>query len=170
MPTRRGVAVAAAPATKRSGIAATTKAACLRMLQTLFSKCCARVAPPLGERRDENLAVAGTVELAEEDSLPAAERELAVADRDEDLRAHERCANMGRRVRPVGGLGVLPPPLVVHELLESVLEILGNERVGVLVDRDTRRRVRHVDERSSGPVRVDERRLNQLRDVQELGL
>src|SRR6478736_3310654 len=55
----------------------------------------------LRQRRDDDLAVARPVELAEEDPLPAAERELPVLQRDEDLRARERGAHVRRRVRPV---------------------------------------------------------------------
>ena len=105
------------------------------------------------KRRDEDLAVARPVELAEEDALPLPERELAVADRDEDLRARQRRADVRRRVRAVRILGVLPVPAVVDDLLERVLEVLGDERVGVLVDRDAGRRVRDVDERRRGAVR-----------------
>ena len=104
----------------------------------------------LAQDADEDLAVARPVELAEEDPLPAAERELAVADRDEDLRAHERSAHVRGGVRP-RVLGVLPVPPLVDDLLERVLEVLRDERVGVLVDRDARRRVRDVDERRRAP-------------------
>jgi hypothetical protein len=41
-----------------------------------------------------------------------------------------------RGVRAVRILDVLPVPAVVDDLLERVLEIPGDERVGVLVDRD----------------------------------
>ena len=81
--------------------------------------------PRSGERRDEDLALARPVELAEEDSLPAAERELAVVERDEDLRCSSarrarararsarrdpRCASSpSRRRRPSGGRSRDPP-------------------------------------------------------------
>src|SRR5438105_1801366 len=86
------------------------------------------------KRRDDDLAVARTVELAEEDPLPLTERELAAVERDEDLRVHQRCPNMGRRIGSVGILDVLPIPAVVDDLLERVLEILRHERIRVLVD------------------------------------
>ena len=73
-------------------------------------------------------------------------------------------------VRPVGILGVLPVPPVVDHLLKRVLEVLRDERVGVLVDRDARRRMRDVDEGGGGAIRVAERRLDLLGDVHELGL
>src|SRR5690242_4582377 len=124
----------------------------------------------LGERGDDDLTLARPVELAEEDPLPAAERELPVAERDEDLRARQRRAHVRRRVRTVGILHVLPVPAVVDDLLQRVLEILRDERVGVLVDRDAGRRVRDVDERGRGAVRLAERLLHLRRDVDELGL
>ena len=55
-------------------------------------------------------------------------------------------------------------------LCMRVLEVFGDERVGVLVDRHAGRRVRDVDERGGGAVRLAERRLHLLRDVEELGL
>ena len=48
------------------------------------------------------------------------------------------------------------------------LEVAGDRGVGVLVDRDARRRVRDVDERGRGAVELAERRAHQLGDVDEL--
>src|SRR6266487_2999655 len=124
----------------------------------------------LAQRGDEDLAVTRPVELAEEDALPAAERELAVAQRHEDLRAHQRGAHVRRGVGPVRVVDVLPGPAVVDDLLERVLEILRHEGVGVLGDRDAGRRVGNVDEGGCRAVRLAERSLYLLRDVQELGL
>src|SRR6266446_4829175 len=78
----------------------------------------------LAERGDEDLAVARSVELAEEDPLPPTERELAVADRDEDLRARQRRAYVRGCVRSVGIVDVLPVPAVVDDFLQRVLEVL----------------------------------------------
>src|SRR3954454_9076924 len=72
----------------------------------------------LPQRGDVDLAVSGTVELAEEDALPGPERELPVGERHEDLRAHQRGADVGRRVGTVRVLDVLPVPAVVDDLLE----------------------------------------------------
>src|SRR5512132_2827515 len=44
----------------------------------------------LTERRDVDLAVPGTVELAEEDALPRSECEFPLVERHHDLRAHQR--------------------------------------------------------------------------------
>ena len=117
-----------------------------------------------------DLAVARPVELAEEDPLPAAERELAAVERHEDLRVHQRRAHVRGGVGAVGVLGVLPVPAVVDHLLERVLEVLRDERVGVLVDRDARGRVRNVDEGRRSAVRAGERLLHEVGDVHELGL
>src|SRR5258707_633756 len=65
---------------------------------------------------------------------------------------------------------MLPVPAVVDDPLHRVLEILGDERVSVLVDRDARRRVRDVDERGRGAVGLAQRRLHLLGDVDELSL
>src|SRR5919201_5337180 len=59
------------------------------------------------QRRDVDLALTRTVELAEEDPLPRAERELAVAQRHEHLRRDQRRAHVRGRVRPVRILDVL---------------------------------------------------------------
>src|SRR5262245_36094582 len=119
---------------------------------------------------DVNLAVARAVELAEEDPLPAAELELPVLERDEDLSADERRADVRRRVRPVRVLRVLPLPVLVHDLLEGVLEVLGDERVRVLVDRHPGGRVGDEDERGARTVGAVQRLPHLLGDVHELGL
>src|SRR5689334_12501666 len=94
-----------------------------------------------GQRRDEDLALARAVELAEEDALVGAEREAPFAQRDEHLRARgERGACVRRRVRPV--LVVMAPvPIVADDALERVLEIGHELRVDPLVDRDARGRM-----------------------------
>src|SRR5712691_7479371 len=120
------------------------------------------------QRGHVDLARARPVELAEEDALPAAEREPAVLERDEHLRAHERGADVRRRVRPVRILDVLPAPAVLDDLLERGLEVAGDGGVGVLVDRHARSRVRDVDQRGRGAVRLAERVLDRLRDVDQL--
>src|SRR5207248_3873377 len=85
--------------------------------------------PFLRERRDVDLSLARAVELAEEDPLPRSQRELAVVERHEDLRADQRRANVRRSVRPVRILDVIPVPNVVDELLECRLEVEGDGRV-----------------------------------------
>ena len=45
-------------------------------------------------------------------------------------------------------LDVLPAPALADDPLERQLEVASDERVDVLVDRQTGRRVRHVDEHS----------------------
>src|SRR4051794_4536488 len=129
-----------------------------------------RMGASLRERSDVDLAVARAVELAEEDPLVPPEREPAVAQRHEDLRAHQRRAHVRRRVRPVGIVDVLPLPVLVDDLLQRALEVQPDEGVGALVDRHAGRRVRHVDERRTGPVDVGECRLHLLGDVHELRL
>src|SRR5580765_6445884 len=125
---------------------------------------------PSAQGGDEDVAVAGAVELAEEDPLPASEAELAVVDRNEHLRPDQRTAHMGRRVRAVRVLDVLPRPAVIDDLLQRRLEVAGDEWVGALVDRHPGGRVRYVDERCRGAVRPVERLLHLIGDVDELGL
>ena len=93
------------------------------------------------------------VELAEEDALPRAERELAVAKRHEHLRPHQRRARMRGRVL-LALLDVLPPPRLRDELLERHLEVARDHRIGVLVDRQAGGRVRDVDEHGRRAARV----------------
>src|SRR6185312_747624 len=81
---------------------------------------------PILKLSDEDLALARSVELAEEDALPLAERKLAVAQRDEDLRARQRRADVRRRVRAVGIFDMLPVPAVVDDPLHGVLEVFGD--------------------------------------------
>src|SRR2546421_1221825 len=123
----------------------------------------------LAQRSDVDLSVARAVEFAEEDPLPGAESELAVVKRHEDLRAHQRCTDVRRRIRAVGIFDVTPFPAVVDDLLQRRLEILGDGRIGVLVDRDPGRRVRHVDECGRRSVRRPEGFLHLAGDVHQLG-
>src|SRR5919204_575856 len=122
----------------------------------------------LRQRGDVDLPLARPVELAEEDSLPAAERELPVVERDEHLGAHERRADVRRGVRPVRVLDMLPAPPVLDDLLERSLEVARNRGIRALVDRHARGRVRHVHERGGRAVRVAQRVLHRFRDVDEL--
>src|SRR5436305_3388114 len=52
--------------------------------------------PSSGETCDIDRSLARAIELAEEDALVATERQLPVAERHEDLRAHQRRADVGR--------------------------------------------------------------------------
>src|SRR5438067_2955310 len=86
--------------------------------------------------------LAPAVELAEEDSLPATEQQLAVGEGDGDARADER----GLDVR----VGVLLAVAEAHAVLrderaQGVEHVARNVRVGVLVDRQARGRVAHVE-------------------------
>src|SRR6266487_6758027 len=155
MPVRRGAPTGAGKTSTATAAAASTT----RLTHAKLAK-----------RGDDDLAVARPVELAEEDPLPLTECELAVAERDHDLRARQRRTYVRGCVRPVGILDVLPVPAVVDDLLQRGLEVLCDERVGVLVDRHPGRRVRHVDERGGGAVRLAEGCLHLLGDVDELGL
>ncbi len=85
------------------------------------------------------------VELAEEDALPGAELELSVDERDHDLGAHQRGADVRGRVL-LALLDVQPAPPFGRDPLEGHFEVAGDHRVGVLVDRQPRSRVRDVDE------------------------
>src|SRR5262249_19329186 len=107
------------------------------------------------------------VELAEEDALPGAERKPSVADGDDDLLAHQARADVRGRVL-LAGLDVLPAPAVADDALERRLEVPGDGRFGVLVDRQCRGSVR--DEEQGGGVTVEavQRALDLAGDVDEL--
>src|SRR5207248_527303 len=100
--------------------------------------------------------LARPVELAEEDPLPGPERKPAAVERNEDLRAHQRGADVRGRIL-LALLDVLPAPAVADDPLERSLEVARDSRVGVLVDRHPGGRVRHVDERRRRAVGVAER-------------
>src|SRR3954451_24121982 len=103
----------------------------------------------LAEDADIELAGARAVELAEEDALPGPQRELPVVpQRHEHLRPHQRCPRMRGSVL-LTLLEVLPPPPFGNDLLERHLEVPGDERVGIRIDRQAGGRVRHVDEARS---------------------
>src|SRR5882672_6390558 len=77
--------------------------------------------PALREDGDVDGALARAVELAEEDSLIGAERQLPVAERNQHLRSNEGRANVRWAVRSV--LVVVPPrPFVVDDVFEGTLD------------------------------------------------
>ena len=113
-------------------------------------------------------SLARAVELAEEDPLPRAERERPVlAQRDDDARPHERRADVRRRVL-LARLDVLPRPAVLDHPLERRLEVARDRRVGVLVDRHARGRVRDVDEDCGASLVADARPRTSARDVDDV--
>src|SRR6185503_2566300 len=124
---------------------------------------------PSVQRRDVDLALPRAVELAEEDALIGPEGELALGQRDHDLRPDEGRARMGRRIRAVGVV-VPPPPVLSDDSTEGALEILDEVGVDVLVDRHGSGRVRDVDERRGARPVAPHRRAHLLSDVDELGL
>src|SRR5262245_28373337 len=119
------------------------------------------------EWSDQNLPLAGTVELAEEDPLPGAERELATVERDEHLRAHQGRAHM-RGCVFLTRLDVLPAPVVPHHSLERDLEVARDGRIGMLLDGDAGGRVRDVDQNRGCAVLTVERLLDLRGDVDQL--
>src|SRR5581483_11331649 len=121
-----------------------------------------------GSGQDGDVHRSGTraVELAEEDALPGTERQAAASQRHDHLRPHQRRADMRRRVL-LALLDVLPAPLVADDPLERRLEVAADGRVGVLVDRQARRRVRHVDEHRRA-VDARDRLDDGTRDVEHL--
>src|SRR3954453_2126882 len=76
----------------------------------------------LGEHGDEDSAGPRAVELAQEDALPGPEREIPLAQRDQQLRPHQRRADVRRRVL-LSLLDVLPSPALGRDLLERHLEV-----------------------------------------------
>src|SRR5438477_3485082 len=123
----------------------------------------------LGQRSDVHLPLPRAVELAKEDPLPAAEGESPVVERDEHLRTDQRGTDVRRRVRPVR-VRVTPAAVVVHDALHRRLDVLGERRIGVLVDRHAGGRVRDIDEGGGRAIRRVERRLHLLRDLEQLRL
>src|SRR5438067_5389005 len=86
--------------------------------------------------------LAPAVELAEEDSLPATEQQLAVVEGDGDARARERSLDVC--------VGVLLAVAEAHAVLRDerakrVEHVGGHVRVGVLVDGEAGGRVAHVE-------------------------
>src|SRR6185312_7428832 len=65
---------------------------------------------------------------------------------------------------------MLPAAVVVDDPFHRRLDVLGERRVSVLVDRHPGSRVRHVDQCRRGTVRGAERRLHLFRDVEQLCL
>ncbi len=94
-------------------------------------------------------------------------REAAAVEGHEDLRAHQRGADVGRRVL-LALLDVLPVPVVPDHPLERGLEVAGDGGIGMLVDRDTGGRVRHEHERRGRAVRPVHGFLHFPGDVEEL--
>src|SRR4029453_9759222 len=119
------------------------------------------------KRGDVDLAVARPVELAEEDALVAAEGQAALLERHKDFGAHQRRTHVRGRIRAVRVV-VAPAPAVLDDLLHGLLEVVGEGGIDVLVDGHAGGRVRHVDQRCGGPVCAVQRRLDLLRDVEEL--
>ena len=97
------------------------------------------------------------------------ERQPAVPERDEHLRAHQRRPNVGGGVL-LARLDVLPPPVLADHALERGLEVARDGWIGVLVDGHARSRVWHEHERGGGAVRLAERGLDVARDLHELRL
>ena len=76
---------------------------------------------------------------------------------------------MRGRVGPVC-IGVLPRPLVAHDVFERSLEVALQRRVDVLVDRNSGGRVRNVDKSSRSSSRPVDRRTNLIGDIDNLRL
>src|SRR6185312_9431942 len=143
-----------------------------RVLGYVVRRCVAvrsAVRPPLAQRRDVDLSLAGPVELAEEDPLPLPEGELAVGKRHEHVWADQGRPDVRWRIRPVGILDVLPVPAVVDHLFQRGLEVLGDRGIGPFVDRDRRRGMRHVDECGRRAVGRGDRFLHLPGDIHQLG-
>ena len=97
------------------------------------------------------------------------ERKAAVLQWDEHLGPGQRSTHVRRRVL-LTGLDVLPAPVLAHDALHRSLEVTRDGRVGVLVDRHARGRVRHEDERGRGTFDSVQRRLDLAGDLDELRL
>src|SRR6266508_844416 len=121
----------------------------------------------LAQRGDVDLALARAVELAEEDALVRPEGQATLIERNQHLRAHQRCSDVRRRVLPVG-VHMLPAPAVLDDLLERGLEVLDQLGVDALVDRHPGSRVRHVDESGRRAVRGVQDVGHELGDLDEL--
>ena len=91
-----------------------------------------------------------------------------IYERHEHLRAGHRRAAVRRPVRP-GDVVVPPPPVLADDLLKGALEVIDEDRVDLLVDRDRRGRVRDVDE-DGGAALARHRAAHAIRDVDQLRL
>ena len=90
-------------------------------------------------------------------------------ERDQHLRPHQGRADVRRGVL-LALLDVLPAPAFGGDLLQRHLEVAGDQRIGVLVDRQPRRRVRARRRARAEPVRPADGRPHLGRDVEQLGV
>lgn len=100
----------------------------------------------VGDNLDQQLAVARSIEFAEENSLPGAQDKASIFNE-----YHLACPCEHRfRVR----IGVsLPMPirtLVRDQSIQHASHVMGHIRVSVLVDGDTRGGMRHIDVADAG--------------------
>ena len=85
--------------------------------------------------RCHNATVATVVaELAEVDTLPGAEVEAAIGDRDGEAHAEERALGMGRHI-----IGTLHGVVIVglafpHEAVHNLVQVGAHVGIGILVD------------------------------------
>src|SRR5688572_28311314 len=100
--------------------------------------------------QDELAAVRRGAMLEDVHRLPGPERELAVDDRDRELRRGERGADVGGHVvGPLGGVAI--EALVLgHELPEERVEVAEHVRVGVLLHDERGRGVPNEDGEKPG--------------------
>ena len=89
----------------------------------------------------EDGALARAVEFAEEDSLPGAESEFAVFDKDDLARSGED----GFHVRVRVAFGVAIGALVGDQPIENSFDVAGDVGIGVLVDDDSGGGMRNID-------------------------
>src|ERR1700674_2828040 len=97
--------------------------------------------PFLAKNRDLEAPLPGAVEVGEVDALPASQREPPVPHRQRLRRSDQRGLDVGRG----GALRVPVDVLPWHECLERVEDVREGVGVGILIDENARRRVRHRD-------------------------
>ena len=95
----------------------------------------------IGDDFDEDGALAGAVEFAEENSLPSTQGEFAVFD-EYDL---ARAAKDGLQVGVCVALGVLVRTFVGNQAIEDSFDVAGDVGVGVFVDDDSGGGVWNID-------------------------
>jgi len=96
---------------------------------------------PVSDDFDKHVALPRTVEFAEKDSLPGTKSELAVFDEQSLTGSGKNRLHVGIGV----AFSVAIRTLAWDQPVEDAFDVTGDVWIGVLVDDDARRGMRHVD-------------------------
>jgi len=119
----------------------------------------------IGDKFHQDGAPPGAVEFAKKDSLPGAKRELSVFNEDGLAGAGENRFHVRVRV----ALSMLVGTFMRDEPIEKALDIGGDIRIGMFVNRNACRGVRNVDVADRAlKARIANGLLHLARDIHEL--